>query len=138
MWSHYADSHKGFCIEYDFSAQMELLPFPIYYSSERPLIPWKAALNNSPENVREATAELMLGVLTKDSAWEYENEWRLLMPADKPADVVMPKVTCVYLGAAISTRNKNKIIKIARLLNIPVKQMKVDRGAYQLHAEPVE
>jgi len=31
-----------------------------------------------------------------------------------------------------------KILKIANKLHIPVKQMKVDRGAYALHAVPVE
>lgn len=135
MWSHYADSHKGFCIEYDFSKKQDLLPFPIYYSKERPLVPWKAALDNSPENISEATAELMLGVLTKDSDWSYENEWRILIKASQEADVKMPPITCIYLGAGISECNRVKILKIANKLHIPVKQMKVDRGAYALHAE---
>lgn len=134
MWSHYADSHKGFCIEYDFSQIQEILPFPIYYSTERPLVPWKAAFNNSPENVSEATAELMLGLLTKDDAWSYENEWRILSSASQNADIKMPPITCIYLGADIGERNRTKILKIANKLQIPVKQMKVDRGAYALHA----
>ena len=134
MWSHYADSHKGFCIEYDFSQMQESFPFPIYYSDERPLIPWKAALNNSPENVSEATAELILGLLTKDDAWSYENEWRILSAASQNADIKMPPITCIYLGADISDRNRTKMLKIANKLQIPVKQMKVDRGAYALHA----
>lgn len=134
MWSHYADSHKGFCIEYDFSQMQELLPLPIFYSNERPLVPWKATLNNSPENVSEATAELMLGLLTKDDAWSYENEWRILSTVTKNADIKMPPITCIYLGAEISESNRAKILKIARKLQIAVKQMTVDRGAYALHA----
>ena len=134
MWSHYADSHKGFCIEYDFSQMQELLPFPVFYSDERPLVPWKAALNNCPENISEATAALMLGLLTKDDAWSYENEWRILSAATEDADIKMPPITCIYLGAEISESNRAKILKIARNLQIPLKQMKVDRGAYALHA----
>lgn len=139
MWSHYADSHKGFCIEYDFSEPedeiLSKLPLPVVYSEKRPLVPWKAAINNSVENMEEAYAEIMMGLLTKDKEWEYENEWRILIGATEDSELAMPKVSCIYLGASIEKENKDKIMTIAKEQNIPVKQMKVDRGAYDLHAE---
>lgn len=139
MWSHYADSHKGFCIEYDFSEpedeMLPKLPLPVFYSENRPLIPWKAAIYNSVENMEEAYAEIMMGLLTKDKDWEYENEWRILIEATEDSELVMPKVSCIYLGASIEKENRDKVIAIAKEWNIPVKQMKVDRGAYDLHAE---
>lgn len=139
MWSHYADSHKGFCIEYDFSEpEVEILsklPLPVFYSENRPLVPWKAAIDNSVENMEEAYAEIMMGLLTKDKEWEYENEWRILIGATEDSELVMPKVSCIYLGASIEKENRDKVIAIAKERNIPVKQMKVDRGAYDLHAE---
>lgn len=142
MWSHYADSHKGFCIEYDFSGLEEevlsKLPLPVVYSENRPQIPWKPVIDNSVENAEEAYAEIMMGLLTKDNAWEYENEWRILIGATTGTELKMPKVSCVYLGAAIEKENRDKVIDIAKRNNIPVKQMKVDRGAYDLHAEDVE
>ena len=141
MWSHYADSHKGFCIEYDYSQineeTLKKLPMPIIYTSKRPLIPWKPVLDNTPENIREACNEMMLGLLTKDDAWEYENEWRILINASENSELAMPKISCVYLGASIEKENKIKILNIAREKGIPVKQMKVDRGEYALHAEVV-
>ena len=137
MWSHYADCHKGFCIEYDFnSLKDEVLPFPIVYSENRPLIPWKAAIDHTPESIKEATADLTLGILTKDQAWEYENEWRVLLPAANPPELKVP-ITAIYLGAHISPENKAIIFEIANNHKIPVKQMKTDRGAYELHAEDV-
>lgn len=139
MWSHYADSHKGFCIEYDFSEPedelLSKLPLPVVYSEKRPSVPWKAAINNSEENMEEAYAEIMMGLLTKDKDWEYENEWRILIGATEDSELVMPKVSCIYLGASIEKENRDKVIAIAKERNIPVKQMKVDRGAYDLHAE---
>ena len=142
MWSHYADSHKGFCIEFDFSGADRSaflnLPFPISYTESRPLIPWKAAFNNSQQNIAEAAEELMLAVLTKDKAWEYENEWRILLSSSEKPNLKMPRITCIYLGAAIEEKNRLKIIKIAQEQSIPVKQMNVDRGAYSLHAEDVD
>ncbi len=141
MWSHYADSHRGFCIEYDFSELTDqpntYLPLPIYYTNNRPTIPWKAAFENTPDNISEATAQIMLGLLTKDNAWEYENEWRILIPSTNDTEFKMPKISCVYLGVAISEDNRQKILKIAKEKQIPVKQMKVDRGIYELHAEKI-
>ena len=49
----------------------------------------------------------------------------------------MPRVSCIYLGASIEKENRDKVIAIAKERNIPVKQMKVDRGAYDLHSEDV-
>jgi len=141
MWSHYANSHKGFCIEYDFSGTdsftMEHLPMPIFYSTERPLIPWKAAIENTPENVAETSKQIMVGLLTKDKAWEYENEWRILILGTSEPLIQMPPISCIYLGANINIQNKGRILKIAREKDIPVKQMTVDRGAYKLHAKPI-
>ena len=137
MWSHYTDSHKGFCIEYDFnSLKDEVLPFPIIYSENRPLVPWKAAIDHTPESIKEATADLTLGLLTKDQTWEYENEWRVLLPAANPPDLKVP-ITAIYLGAHITSENKAIILEIANNHKIPVKQMKTDRGAYELHAEDI-
>ena len=114
MWSHYSDSHKGFCIEYDFTGMKdEVLPLPIIYSENHPLIPWKAAIAHTPESIKEATADLTLGLLTKDKSWEYENEWRVLLPAANPPDIKIP-ITAIYLGAHITPENKAILLEIAK------------------------
>lgn len=138
MWSHYADSHKGFCVEYDFSSIDEdtllTLPFPIFYTENRPIIPWKATIETTQQKIDEASAQLMLGLLTKDSAWEYENEWRIIIGSGESSELKMPNVSCIYLGAAIREEDRSVIINIAKQLCVPVKQMTLDRGAYALHA----
>ncbi len=142
MWSHYADGHKGFCVEYDFSncddETLNDLPLPVIYTTNRPLIPWKAAFEKTPQNMQEASNEIILALLTKDNAWKYENEWHVFINANEPADHKMPRVSCIYLGALISDKNRDNILKIAKEKNIPVKQMKVDRGQYDLHSVEVE
>ena len=141
MWSHYADGHKGFCVEYDFSTPsdevLSILPLPVFYSTDRPLIPWEPAFENTPENMEAACKQLLLGLITKDSEWSYENEWRIFINNSAPDDLKMPRISCVYLGASISEENRNKILAIAKKNKIPIKQMKVDRGKYALHAEDV-
>ena len=138
QWSHYADSHRGFCIEYDFcGAKGDVLNqaflLPVIYSEKRPSVPWKAALVDTDENRIEARMQMTKALLTKDAVWEYENEWRILLKSDS-ANLKMPNVTCIYLGKAISEENRNRILEIARENNIPVKQMWTDRGSYELHA----
>lgn len=68
-------------------------------------------------------------------AWDYENEWRILITSTEDTNLKMPPISCICLGVAIDKENRDKIIDIAKISNITVKQMKVDRGAYALHAE---
>ena len=83
MWSHYADSHQGFCIEYDFSTVPDdLLPLPVIYTETRPKMPWKAALSMSSESMHEANRAFMMALLTKDEAWAYMLVGRLRFMVD--------------------------------------------------------
>lgn len=141
MWSHYADNHKGFCVEYDYSSYDykadEAIPFPVIYSTQRVKVPWKPALENTSENLNDATGKLALALLTKDSAWQYENEWRVLIKAGEPQDIKCAPITCIYLGVMCSEKNKKKIMRIAKKINVPVKQMVMDRGEYELHVQEI-
>ena len=137
MWSHYAESHSGFCVEYDFSKVKDHVALlPIVYSEKRPLMLWKASFDHSQETQKAEMDKMILGLLTKDKAWEYENEWRILIDSKMPADLQLP-ISAIYLGASISERNKKRLLKIANKKRIPVKQMKTDRGAYDLHIETI-
>ena len=134
MWSHYADSHKGFCVEYDFSlAPDDSLPLPVVYSKKRPLTPWDAAINESEETLKAADRAFVMTLLTKDEAWAYEHEWRLIVPLSGSQDFDMPPISCIYLGALCPPESKAAIMEIAARKSIPVKQMVVDRGEYELH-----
>lgn len=145
MWSHYADGHKGFCIEYDFSCEAEelldILILPVIYSSERPKFPWNVALavDKDANSVKVEGARTMLrSLLTKDNAWGYEDEWRIISLCSTGIEnIKMPPVSCIYIGALCSEKNKAKLIEIAKDLDVPIKQMVVDRGEYKLHAQPI-
>lgn len=76
MWSHYADSAKGVCLEFDFrkndSIKKKLIP--VRYTN-------KTILAQNEVDVAKA-------LIKKRKAWSYENEWRLiedigLIPFDK-------------------------------------------------------
>ncbi len=145
MWSHYADNHKGFCVEYDFGANVlrddGVIVFPVVYSSIRPKIPYETMLllnkpileNVSPQKMNE---RLFLSMLTKDKIWNYEKEWRILLSAQEESmNIPAPPVSSIYLGACCSKENEEKIKALVQNWNIPVKKMVVDRGDYSLHIE---
>src|SRR5262249_3461497 len=77
MWSHYADNHKGYCVE--FEATDHTLVFGraqrVSYSDVYPEINFY----NTPgdEKVR-------LTFLTKFTDWQYEREWRILNHDEGP------------------------------------------------------
>ena len=142
MWSHYADSHKGFCIEYDFSSLCEevekILVLPVVYAKNRVMFPWEVVMAEDKESKgiknRAARTEI-LSLLTKDDVWEYENEWRIItLNQYGIVNIKMPPISCIYLGVHCSEENKQILVEIAMERNIPVKQMSVDRGEYVLHA----
>ena len=134
MWSHYADCHKGFCIEYDFSqAPDDLLPLPVIYTNKRPQIPWRAVIQMNDETRAEATRAFMMALLTKDAVWDYEREWRLLVASTMGQKQKMPPISCIYLGAQCTPENEAVIREIAERKSIPVKKMVADRGEYELH-----
>lgn len=146
MWSHYAGSHKGFCVEYDFSAACNELKnitiLPVIYSRERIKVPWKVAFpdySEDEEAKKEAERAMILSILTKDEVWSYENEWRIIVSgACGIKNIKMPPISCIYVGALCSLEDKVALIEIAKELNVPVKQMVVDRGEYTLHAQDCE
>lgn len=143
MWSHYADGHKGFCIEYDFSVPYneadDILILPVIYSKERIKFPWSVvfAVDKESEKVKlEAAYTMLLSLLTKDEVWSYENEWRVIaLCASGIENIKMPPISCIYIGAMCDSENKALLMEIGKEINVPVKQMVVDRGEYTLHAK---
>lgn len=142
MWSHYADGHKGFCIEYDFEEDTRIfetaLLLPVVYSKERVKFPWNVIYAEDKEapEIKSAGAYAKLrSLLVKDEIWEYEHEWRLIVLRKSGIEnIKMPPVSCIYVGAMCSDKNRKMLRRIAKELNVPIKQMVVDRGEFLLHA----
>lgn len=145
MWSHYADGHKGFCIEYDFSVpckeRSDLLVLPVVYSRERPKFPWSVALaaDKKSDAVKSDGARAMIrSLVTKDDAWQYEDEWRIItLQSSGIKNVKMPPISCIYIGALCPEEHRTMLLEIAQTHNIPAKQMTIDRGEYTLRTSNV-
>jgi len=66
FWAHYANSHKGFCVEYDAKILPISYSFKVKYVDEYPEIEYPA-----PDDKRALSPALM-----KSTAWSYEEEYR--------------------------------------------------------------
>jgi hypothetical protein len=75
MWSHYADSHRGICLQFclDNWPDLEKSALAVDYPRERPL------LKLDDKSLREGAAVKAMA-LCKDPLWVYECEWRSLAP----------------------------------------------------------
>lgn len=106
MWSHYANSHKGFCIGFDSLKLFEHLGGggPVSYPKEFPII--------SPVENRDKQYEDQ--VMTKSVHWGYEAEYRLTTFKTTNQNIEIPKeaISEVIFGARMSPTHKDEIKKI--------------------------
>ena len=105
MWSYYANSHKGVCLEYDLSKldiDSELNDKIINNLAKVHYSPIRAdsLFSFSNEN------NMLNFVVSKSNAWSHENEWRIICDTEEqylPFDCV----SGVYLGVNFDEKSKN-------------------------------
>jgi hypothetical protein len=68
MWSHYAESHKGICLEFSTQNEMMRCAQQVEYREEFPVL---ALYSDSEE-------DNLVPLLTKSDVWTYESEYRLV------------------------------------------------------------
>lgn len=136
MWSHYADQHKGFCIEYMVS---DLPPtdfrnrfmYPVNYQDK--VFDASTILNTGAHYNNLRPTQIAL-VKAKD--WEYEEEWRLVIDhgiyKDNGAAFGMPNPKAVYLGSLIKEQDASDIKEICANKEIPVFSMEHDRHRFKM------
>jgi hypothetical protein len=128
MWAHYANNHKGVCLEYDtqnFDDNVIKLLHPVCYSRNR--IDVTEYLIGKNLFYQEIITKIPL---IKSTEWKYEREWRLakhepgLQKGENGESLQIGRPKRVYLGAKISKEHKTAICCLCIQLNIPVVKMK--------------
>jgi len=128
LWAHYADGHRGFCLEFDTSADFFGKAHPVSYAANVPVLNAVDFLTDRPaEDLFEAI------FLTKSKHWSYEEEWRLVHKEPRTAYTYHWKVlTGVYLGTAMPAVHKEIIALVLRDSPTLLYDMKLDRGSFAL------
>jgi hypothetical protein len=126
MWSHYADGHRGFCLEFE-RAGIFAESLAVVYQDK---YPETDAVTSTAEEQTKAI------LLTKASCWSYESEWRILRSgmASKTIAIAPNLFTRIILGAAISAADKAKIAGWAagRAVPIPVTQARLANDQFRI------
>lgn len=144
MWSHYANAYNGVCIEYDLNEIRDLKYFlsPVLYTDK--LI--RAIDYITKEDLKKDTYNSLmkaaiLSVLSKQSQWEYENEWRIINIVENDSDryISMPPPKTIYVGFKVDDENRKKIKKVADNLKIgEIKETKISTDEYKLVHNPMK
>ena len=142
MWAHYANLHKGFCVEYNSGILNGLMEkasvngyLDIDYREE--LYPLDELENISPEQF----VAKVLG--RKELKWSYEKETRLIYRLEikegsnlkgmlVPINGKEKSIDAIYIGAKAEIDLERRLICFAKKYNIPCYKMEISNVSYQL------
>ena len=140
MWSHYADSHQGFALEYDFRPTLAqplkgVLVLPVIYSEERfnasTFMLW-AFMTFAGVHLPnpDLTAHLKIA-LHKSLDWAYEKEWRMIEasprnPFDTSPVTVQYKPAAIYYGYKMTLEMKQYLHQVALSKDLREYEMYID------------
>lgn len=149
MWSHYTNSHKGFCIGFDKNHNF----FEDYLSEDKCTSKFIKEVKYSDTRVK---IPMILGqeklifepYITKSLDWKYEEEIRIISSLNSSAEI-KPKepynaylfkvphscITEIILGANIELKNETEIRKFALEKCIKLYKAKISDTKYDMERE---
>ena len=143
MWSHYSDSHKGFCVGFDFDKEFDhdmgvahKVKYSMYYPEFTPEILIRDSDGNN-EKLLETT------LATKSDEWSYEKEVRYIKLAREGGNGIYKfdkkKTKELIIGACVTPVNKNEIINIVakHMPWVTIYQAMISSSKYELFRKPI-
>ena len=140
MWSHYADGHRGFCLEFDTKIEPFTTALQVRYGDKFPSIPPALLFADHTKGHRDSDNDLLLQafVLTKAPCWSYEREWRVMhMEPSKLFGYDYHALTGLYFGAAMEHSHKEIISLVLRDTPTQLHEVQRDERAFALHSRSV-
>ncbi len=136
LWAHYANSHNGFCVEYErgklLNSNRVKIPdsFSVEYSKKVPDINL-LDLGNQSDLIKKAIG-------TKSIKWEQEQEYRII--TDNPGIYNYPydAVTGIYFGVKMENKYKQLIMKYLQGRGINYWDMYIEPNSYLFKRKPIE
>jgi Protein of unknown function (DUF2971) len=145
MWEHYADEHRGFCIEYDVTeidSSKHYNLFPVIYSDQM----FDATNHYIKVGVEDDFSKTYLtrAAISKAKDWAYEKEWRLVAEREKfESDEVIRKclqtlwkAKAVYLGSRMKPANEEILVNLCKEKGITPYRMQRDISEFCMDSQP--
>ena len=137
-WAHYADSHRGFCIEYSSARLLQRnlqaeLVLGVAYHDEPPVINLTHVMNDNA--IRTSLSRAL--VATKSKAWQHEGEWRIVTGTPGRKDYDFRAVEAIYFGFRMPEQQRKVMRKTLERRGIAFYQMQPIPRSYKLQPSPV-
>lgn len=128
MWSHYANSHKGYCLEFEnIWDDLNYIPFFVTYHEQRPM---HDLLNG------DMRQDFIKVFNSKSIVWQYENEVRFFCQYFSRGYNPFPRrsLKAVYMGCNISNQNRDFLVSLVNKYRKDVNlfQAKINNDIYDL------
>lgn len=136
LWAHYANNHKGFCIEYDFEILTDknsfynFYPFDVEYSSNPPEIDI-SDISSKHQNILKKIAG------TKSDKWSYEQEKRILTDKYGEHEYNYAAVKAIYFGLRMPEKQQTKIMETLAGRGIEYFQIRLITNSYIFTREKI-
>tara|TARA_R110000851_G_scaffold262118_5_gene414646 strand:- start:343 stop:1293 length:951 start_codon:yes stop_codon:yes gene_type:complete len=134
MWAHYAKSHQGFCLEYEFpySTIDNGLFLPVSYR-QGPVDVTHLVRKSWTDSSQVLFSAAMGSALVKGDAWEYEGEWRYVSFGKRDSRKLNGlKLNRVLVGCNASDQLKNEVLKKCYERGVEVVQMKRSSNSFDV------
>jgi len=127
MWGHYADSHRGFCVEYERMPENILgrQAEPVEYQTQLPSL--------TPQNVISESGSIDWLWLTKSNHWNYEKEWRVLSPEGGKLYNIDSRIKSIIFGLNMNQDNREILFKVISGKNIIFKEAIRDKYEFKIN-----
>lgn len=140
MWSHYASSHAGFALEYNFRPTLKnpiknVVIAPVVYQNRRldisSYIVWAFLVIMGVRTKNPDISTSVKNALSKSLDWAYEKEWRLIDSTpryflDNSASAIPYRPVAVYYGQHMLPEHKQMMHSIASEKGIKEFEMYLD------------
>lgn len=111
LWAHYANSHKGFCIEYDLDILLntyksnKIYSFPVIYKKEPPSVDFKDIIKAGKS---DTIIHKMAG--HKSLRWKHEEEVRIVTEDYGEFSYDFRAIKSIYFGHRMIEEDKDEIM----------------------------
>lgn len=131
MWAHYANSHKGFCIEY------ETTKIKDKYLAPQMVTELKVDYNPKPQtltylDINENNKIFKKLFATKSLKWGYEEEIRLIFDSFELKDYHPSALTGIYFGTRFPSKKKQQLINSLTNRDVRFYEMYREENSYNL------
>lgn len=138
LWAHYANSHNGFCIEYDLDKLREFEGakysiFKVIYQNKPPIMNVDSMFASDSQNefLQKLTS-------VKSKRWEYEEEIRIITPSEGKQYYDFRAVRSIYFGLRMKKKNIQLIMETLQGRGIKYFQMQLKANSYELTYQLIE